>query len=286
MTRRTTRCCGWLVAGAAAAALAVPSAQASPLSRAAGWLGQQQDGAGCVGEWHQTAWAAIAFRAAGAGTAATNAGYCVAPQLGSIASATDRELAILGLVAGAINPRRIAGHDLVRELLHQRRGGYFGAAGLTNSDVFGILALRAARVTPPAVVVRQVLSDQSRSGGWDFRPGGVQADMTAAAIEALRADGWGCRSTRIQRGFAVLHRLRHRDGGFGLLPGDPSNTQSTSWVAQAYAACGISDRRGVRFLAAHQQASGAITYGASSVSPTWPTTQAIPALAGRALPVR
>src|ERR1700730_6617073 len=117
MTRQRQQRCRWLVAVIVAGAVMAPAAQASPLTRAAAWLYRQQDGVGCVGEWHQTAWATIAYRAAGLGTAATNAGYCVAANLGAIRSATDRELAILGLVAGGINPRNIVGRDLVHELL-------------------------------------------------------------------------------------------------------------------------------------------------------------------------
>jgi hypothetical protein len=167
-----------------------------------------------------------------------------------------------------------------------RHGGYYAPSALTNSSIFGILALRAAGRRVPHAVLAQVVRDQSAAGGWDFFPEGSQADMTAAGIEALRADGYACTRMPIRRAFAWLRHQRRPDGGFAYAAGQPSNSQSTAWVVQAYAACGHTDRKGLAFLRAHQAADGGVSYGPAGVSRDWVTAQALPALRKRALPVR
>jgi hypothetical protein len=152
--------------------------------------------------------------------------------------------------------------------------------------MFGILALRAAGRHVPRAVVRQLVRDQSHSGGWDFFPKGDQADMTAAGVEALRSAGYSCSARPIKRALRHLRHQRNGDGGFSAAAGAPSNSQSTAWVVQAYAACGQTDGKGLAFLQAHQGADGGVAYGPGSIDRAWVTAQAAPAFRRRALPIR
>jgi hypothetical protein len=265
---------------------AIPAAaSASPAGRAAAYLEARQDASGCVGSWQQTGWVAIGLKAAGHAASAARAAACVAASSGSFTQATDVELAIMAAVAGGQSPRAFGGRNLVHQLAAMRHGGYYAPSRLTNSSIFGVLALRAAGRRVPRAVVKQIVTDQSPSGGWDFFPDGDQVDMTAAGVEALRAAGYSCSARPIRRAVRHLHHQRRGDGGFAYAAGQPSNSQSTAWVVQAYAACGQTDRKGIAFLEAHQGADGGVSYGPGSVDRAWVTAQAAPAFRRRALPI-
>jgi hypothetical protein len=262
------------------------AAAASPAGKAAAYLESLQAPGGCIGSWQTTGWAAIALKAGGHGTSSRRAAGCLAGHAGEFVAGTDLELGIMAAVAGGRSARSFGGRDLLRDLAAMRHGGYYATSALTNSSIFGILALRSLGRRVPHAVMVQVVRDQSSGGGWDFFPEGGQADMTAAGIEALRAAGYSCSRPPVRRAFAFLRRLRNRDGGFPYASAQPSNSQSTAWVVQAYAACGHTDRRGLAFLRSHQAADGGIAYGPSGVGRDWVTAQALPALRLRPLPVR
>ncbi len=262
-----------------AAAIAI-----APGAHAVEYLKGQAGSDGCVGAGSLTAWSAIAFAAGGDRAAAHAAARCLATRVPEIQNQTDRELYILGLVAGGVSPRGAGGHDLVAELERGRVGGYYRPGGTTNGAIFGILALRAAGRPVPAAVTTRLLRDQAPDGGFSFVPRGTEVDMTAAAIEALVAAGHRCSYRPIVRARRALARLRNRDGGFPIDPGGASNVQSTAWAVQAAAACGARDPAATAYLVRQQAPDGSIRYG--TLPRLWPTAQAIPALFRRALPVR
>ena len=143
----------------------------------------------------------------------------------------------MAAVAGGLNPRQFGGRDLIGLLERSRHGGYYGRGTITNSSIFGVLALKTAKRPIPRAVVRQILRDQASGGGFDYFPEGQQADMTAAGIQALRAAGYSCRSTPIRRALTALDRFRSGDG-YVLGIGQRPNAQSTAWAIQARLACG------------------------------------------------
>jgi hypothetical protein len=258
------------------------TSRAAALSRGVAWLERQQSARGCVGDWSSSSWAAIGLRAAGQSQAARRAAACAAASL-RLVRATDQALAILGAVAGGFSPRSFGRRNLVAGLQRLEHGGYFRGQQTDNADAFGILALRAAGVAAPPAMLRQLARDAAPGGGWDYVPDATATpDMTAAVIEALRAAGYGCSYRPIRSGLWLLGRMRSGDGGFAASAGAASNTQSTAWAVQAFAACRRDDTRGVRFLIAHQQPSGAVSYGPAgpALSTVWPTEQALAALAG------
>jgi hypothetical protein len=265
---------------------APPLAVATPVSAAADYLEAAQGGDGCVAhDPSVTAWAAIGLRAAGRLAAASAAAGCVATTAATRTTATDRELAILAAVAGGRDPRAFGGRDLVADLLRSRKGAYFTPGGTTNGAIFGVLALRAARARVPASVLRGLLRDQAPGGTWDYYPEGGSADMTAAAIQALHAAGYSCTTTPLRRALTALRRFRAGDG-YAIAVGSRANSQSTAFVLQGLRACGRRDRRALRWLRAQQEADGSVRFGPSNVPRWWVTAQALPALAGRTLPVR
>ncbi len=264
---------------------AVPPAAASSVSEAADYLISKQAADGCVGDRSGTAWTAIALGAAGRTTAAKQAAQCVAGAAATLTSATDRELAIMAAVAGGLDPRNFGGRDLIRLLERSRRGGYYGKGAATNASIFGVIALRAARRPVPRAVIRQILADQAPGGGFDYFPEGQQADMTAAAIQALRSVGYSCGSRPVRRALRALDRFRSGDG-YVLGIGQRPNAQSTAWAAQARQACRRPIGRSLAWLREHQAADGSIAYGPYEVGRVWVTSQALPALARRHWPIR
>ena len=97
----------------------------------------------------------------------------------------------MAAVAGGLNPRRFGGRDLIALLERSRHGGYYGRGTVTNSSIFGVLALktRAAadpegRRAPDPATTRRPAAASTTS------PRAQQADMTAAGIQALRAAGY------------------------------------------------------------------------------------------------
>jgi hypothetical protein len=262
------------------------TASAAPVSvtRAANYLVRSQSANGCLGDRTGTGWGAIALRAGGKRSAAHAAAACLARSVGSLRTATDRELGIMAAVAGGISPRHVGGRDLIKLLERSRRGGYYRGSS-TNGAIFGVIALRAARRPVPRAVVRQILRDQSSGGGFDYFPEGEQADMTAAGIQALKAAGYSCSSKPIRRALKALERFRV-GGGYVLGIGQRPNAQSTAWAVQAREACGRSVTGSLRWLLARQAADGSVRYGPAEVGRVWVTGQVLPALARRWWPIR
>jgi hypothetical protein len=222
-----------------------------------------------------TAWAVLGLAAAGqppTGVAAYLAGR-------PAADATDAALRVMALHALGANA------DSFLERLAPRRDGRIGT--LVNSTIWGVLALRTAGRPAPASSVRYLIRQQRPSGGWSWYPRGApDSNDTAAAVEALRASGVG--GTPIRRGLSYLRRLAHKDGGFALVKGRPSDTQSTAWAIQAFLAAGRKPPAAAfRFLARMRRPDGSYRYSARyAVTPVWVTSQVLPALARTPFPLK
>ena len=223
-----------------------------------------------------TGWALLGLRAAGAPTAKARE-YLLAHE-------SELESVQLGVLAEAATGR--ASDELLARLGALEKPS--GAIGQTlNATAWGLLALAQAGRALPRSSVRFLLRNQSRSGGWSWHPSGApDSNDTAATIEALRAAG--VRGRSIRRGLAYLRRLQNHDGGFALTRGAPSDTQSTAWAIQAFLAAGVRPAPAAyRFLARMRRADGSYRYTARyAVTPMWVTAQVLPALSGKAFPLR
>ena len=275
----------------AAAALGGPlavAAAAGPTQEAVDFVAARQTANGCYAEPggepspELTAWVAMGLRAVRAPVPA-GARRCLARSARSARVPTDAQRTILGLVAAGGDPRRDGGVDLVARVRRQvRRDGSIPPT--VNATAFGAVALRAAGAPVPASVRRAILRAQQPGGAWGL--GGLpDSNITAAAIEALVATGSGARSRPVSRGVTALGRFRHA-GGYGLTPSSPPDAQSTAWVAQALVAAGSDPGPALTALRRLQRPDGSFAYRrGQAITPVWVTAQALPALAGRALPI-
>lgn len=267
---------------AAAALIGAPA-----VDRPAGYLaGHQAPDGGFVEQGGRsdpalTAWAVLGLDAAG--HLSGPAGAAAAGYLAGQPSPQPTDLALRILALRSLD-QPVSG--LVERLMRLRRPD--GRVGpLVNSTIWAVLALRSARTPPGAKAVAYLLRQQSRSGGWSWAPGGApDSNDTAAAIEALRSTGVSGRP--IVRGIAYLRGLENRDGGFPLARGRPSDSQSTAWAVQAFFAAGRKPPGGAfRFLARMLRSDGSYRYSTRYVTtPVWVTAQVLPALAGKAFPLR
>lgn len=280
-----------LAVALAATAVLLPAAPASAgIDAGASYLEGRTAGSGCVAEPGRapsaslTGWAAIGLAAAGADASAQ--ADCIARSAGGLRVATDVELAILGLVAAGADPTDASGTNLVARLraaIHAN--GQIGPTG--NSHIFGVLALRAARSRVPAKSVRRLRALQRADGSYAWT-GGVASDsnMTAAAIQALRATGHATTSRPVKRALSALARFRS-GGGYGQLRRDAPDAQSTAWAVQALVAAGRPSKAARAWLLARQRRDGSFEYQKGRVvTPAWVTAEVLPALARRPLPVR
>jgi energy-coupling factor transport system substrate-specific component len=282
-------------------ALLPARADASGVSRAAGWLASAQNGDGGFGAAadedsgaEMTAWAMLGLEAAGDNPLDLSRGgrtpvdYLRA-HLGELKSPGDLARTIVALVGAGVDPRQFGGANLVTQLLAKRRdnGSYEGWPG---STAFAVVALRAAGATsalePSLEWLRKV---QNEDGGWGDVPGSPStADGTGAVMQALSPN-----SKASGRGLSFLRQEQRKGGGFPLGGNGAVNTQSTAWAIQGILATGGdpgSFKRGgtsAPGYLSHQQASdGHYRYSKSSdQTPVWVTGQVLVAAAGDYYPV-
>jgi energy-coupling factor transport system substrate-specific component len=193
----------------------------------------------------------------------------------------------------------IGGRDLETAVASkQRRNGSF--AGRVNTTAFAILGLRAAgRGTHNRAIRRAaawIAGQANADGGFNFAgkggPSGI--DDTGAALQALAAGGRR-RGHVAKRATRFVVRRQNDDGGFALIPGGPSNAQSTAWAVQGLLAVGR-DPSEIRhkgsvdpmtYLRSLTAPSGEVRYSRTSrQTPVWVTGQALAALARKTLPLR
>ena len=190
---------------------------------------------------------------------------------------SDTELRILALEA--------VGADTDAYDLPVGKSGRIGP--LVNSTIWGILALRSAGRPVAAVTVRYLLGQQRPSGGWSWYPRGApDSNDTAAAIQALRSAS--VTGKPVSRGLSYLRMLQGKDGGFALVRGRASDSQSTAWAIQAFVAFGKkAPDAAFRFLAGMRRPDGSYRYSKRySVTPVWVTSQVLPALARKPFPLK
>ncbi|HKT83880.1 MAG TPA: prenyltransferase/squalene oxidase repeat-containing protein, partial [Solirubrobacterales bacterium] len=194
-------------------------------------------------------------------------------------TALERELMVVN--AAGTDPHSFAGHDLVAEVLARARDdGSFpyvpGGRGEINDAIFAILALApvgepttTAAIAPTA---NWLIAQQNDDGGWAWSVKGreSEADLTGAAIQALRAAGRADTEAE-RRGLAYLHRIQRPDGGFPEFAGEAeSNVASTAWAVQGIWAAGqdpetwlVEGREPLAYLASLQEPSGRLSWKAS-----------------------
>jgi prenyltransferase beta subunit len=198
------------------------------------------------------------------------------------------ERTVLVLRAAGLDPRSVAGRDLVAEIeTRRRRDG--SISGFVSYTAFGVLALRAAGESAGKPTVRWLLGGQNADGGFGVaRSSASDSDMTGAALQALGVVG-RARSPAARRAVAYLRENQGSDGGFGQMAGRSSNAQSTAYAVQgllAVRAAAVPVSRALAYLTRLQRRDGSIAYSAtSSQTPVWVTAQALAALRRQPLPI-
>jgi hypothetical protein len=198
------------------------------------------------------------------------------------------ERGILAAVALGANPTRFAGRNLVTALRTQVNSTTGRIGSFSNSTYWGVLALRAAGATLPTRSLAYIRRQQGTGGGYGYAPGtGADSNDTAAAVMALRAAGTPCSVTAIAHAYDFMHSLQRSDHGYALNASAGSDSQSTSWVIQSRIKCGLSNTGALSYLAARKRTSGAYEYRAGLLqTPAWVTAQVLPAVHGKAYPIR
>ncbi len=218
-----------------------------------------------------TSWAALALRANGADTGGALS-YLVAHE-DALTNPTSIALAALAEAALGRDP-----DALLARLPARPRA--------VNAAVWTVLARRQARRSAPATVVRYILRSQARNGGFSWTRGlAPDSNDTAFAIQAVRAAG--VRGGVVTRAVAFLRTFERRDGGFELAHGRGSDAQSTAVAIQAFVAAGVKlPRAAFTYLARLRRADGSYRYSLRyNATPVWVTSQVLPALARKALPL-
>jgi energy-coupling factor transport system substrate-specific component len=278
-----------LLALAALSALQAP-AQANAAGTPAGYLlaAQNSDGGfgpspGASSSQLYAGWAALGLASAGDNpqtvrhggqslAAYITAGAASAGDPGSI------ERTILALRAAGLPATSIVG-SLEGKI---RPSG--SVSNQVNLTAFGVLALRAAGLRPPASMTRWLGQQEDADGGFNFaiRGGASDVDDTAAALEALSG-------ASPARAVHFIEAHENRDGGFPSQPGSASNAQSTAWAVQGLLASGVplsSLGRPLGYLRSLIAPDGHVRYSrGSDETPVWVTSEALMALDAKPLPI-
>lgn len=255
---------GWLVA-LLLVPLVVPAASTSPaapspppsdaLKAAAAFLLTQQDERGCIGGAWTTPWAVVALAAAGLdpgeGSPSLVDGLAACQPEDRIGGPYPSDLArhLLGVSAAGLDPRAFAGRDWLAELTESYTGTQFFHPARphdVNDDVFAILALRSAGLSPsyPAIAgaARFVQAAQNSDGGWGLTVSAPsEPDLTAAVLEALTSANALDGETR-EAALGYLAEHTHASGCFAH-PQLGANTDTTAWVVLGLLAAHEDPRR-------------------------------------------
>lgn len=279
---------------------------------AASWLlGQQQASGGFAGltgkaDSGTTADAVVALAAAG-----RNPAMAVPGKKSAIAYLDEQAPAyakteagavklLLAAVAAGVNPRDFGGVDLIQAV----QNGYQSQSGMFDQQLFihadAVLALAAAGVTVPKPAIDALLKAQAPDGGWAYtgstQAGQADSNTSALVLQALEATHAATPKV-VERALSYLRTTQAGDGGFAYQPpvkGTPfaSDANSTAYVVQAIIATGqdpnsVEWHQAVDALQKFRNSDGALRYQLSSPADNLlATLQAIPALGGKALPVR
>ena len=299
-----------LLPGAVAARQATPAAvPGDPLAAATAWLLAQQDASGGFPGYSGELDAgvttdAVMALAAAAGTnpeadAAIDKAVTYLAENGDAYAQTGAGQAAklaLAAIAGGHNPRSFVGVDLFTEMqdppttsVQNPISGIWGDSLYAHALV--MLAFSAMGEQVPDSAIATLRATQGTDGGWAFdgstEAGAADSNTTSMIVQALVAAGYGD-SDLIPAALAFLETLRAPDGGYAYGPGDPLSPESnsTALVAQALIAANADPSSALAALAAYQLPDGSLRYMMSDTETNLlSTVQAIPALAGKALPV-
>ena len=175
-----------------------------------------------------------------------------------------------------------------------------GSSGIYGNGVFDhalvVLAIAGGGAAVPPAALDALAAVQAADGSWAFSgdtaPGAGDTNTTALAIQALVAAGRGGDPV-VTAGLGFLRTAQVPGGGFAYQPIAPlvADANSTAVVVQAIVAAG-GDPAGADWggaaggLAAFQNPTGAFRYTDEQPDDNlFATVQAIPALAGAALPI-
>jgi hypothetical protein len=292
-----------LTAVAVALLMLVPAAAvgATPAQRATSYLvkAQNKDGGfgptpGAGSSPLYTGWAGLGLGSAGRNPrdvsrpGGRSLARYVLRRSGSLGAIGEIERTVLLAKVAGLSPRSFGGRNLLAEIEGRRR--HDGSiSGYVSYTAFGILALRAGGEPAGGSTIGWLVGSQNSDGGFGVaRSSASDADMTAAALQALASVGRGG-GPAADRAADWLRANQNGDGGFGQFKGRASNAQSTAYAIQGLLAAGaggnaVSRARG--YLTRLQRADGSVAYSSSSnQTPVWVTAQALMALEGKPLPL-
>ncbi len=248
------------------------------------YLNSQQQLDGSIGGLDPNGWAVMALGAQNQrnqkAVDALKEDQCALSEL----AATDIEKQILALEAAGENPRTFAGCNAVAALNARITGDGIGSGEYLNDDMFGILALKAAKEPVPGEVITNLIASQNTDGGWGLTKGGQSStDMTAMAFIAL--EGTGLTNEAKTKALDYLRSKQNTDGGFATFSGE-TNLASTAWVDWMIATLGQSESAWVKngntprsYIANQQLENGSWLNGVLV------TSYSLIALSGKGMPI-
>jgi len=229
----------------------------------------------------------------------------LAANIGEATSVGAKAKVALAAAYSGGNAYDVAGTNLVGEIVdsQQEDGMYGGADDSLLSHTYAVLALASVGEEIPARAIEYLKTHQADNGAWAWNGSTIAADAdtnsTALVLQALVAAGVPADDAAIQQALEYLRSVQNDDGGFPYQKpsdfGTDTDANSTSVVIQALIAVGedpsqwVSDEGSspLDALNALQNESGAFAWQAAFPDDNLlSTAQAVPALAGKAHPIR
>ncbi|MFC2036508.1 prenyltransferase/squalene oxidase repeat-containing protein [Chloroflexota bacterium] len=223
----------------------------------------------------------------------------------SAATGGDLAKLILAVIAIGENPREFGGVDSVTKLESMLAAG--GKIGGEMDTLVGhslaILALKSALRPVPAEAIDYVKNAQQESGAWAWDGSAETAsdtNTTAFAVQALVAADGAASSDAVSHALAYYKAIQNEDGGWPYQNpsdyGTATDTNSTAVTIQALLAANqdpfgpdwatAEGSTPLSALEALQNESGAFAWQAAVPDDNLlATVQALPAVAGQALPL-
>ncbi len=216
---------------------------------------QQQDGN--INPY--TEWAVVAIAAAGDDPATVANGDIstidAIKAAGPGDTATTLERQILAINAAGLGSADFGGQDYNALLSSHHNNGQIGDLELLNDDIFGIIAIAAAKDAGMLAMAQDALdyliANQESDGGFSYSTlpcswlgcTDSSSDMTAAALIAFKAaESLGLHHADFgdahTKALAYLLSTQQSDGGFGANPFTPSDGSTTAWALMAFNALG------------------------------------------------
>lgn len=151
---------------------------------------------------------------------------------------------ILALQALHENAHDFNDVNYVQELFNTMGYGQFGNEAVCNDDIFAVLALLSAGMSPDTEGLQQglgyTLKCVAPDGGVSFLVEGA-SDVDTTAAWLMMISRYSDVTTRLtdaqyaaqQAALDFLRDAQNPDGGWGYASGQPSNSSSTAWVLMA-----------------------------------------------------